>query len=242
MLVVIDIGNTSIKFGVFDGDRLVAVERIAGGVAGQTLFPTGPVASASEVVAISSSPASTAGLVEKLGRPVRLLGDDVRRAVATTYGRPEDLGLDRIAAAWGGRALSGRVPLVVADVGTAVTVDAIDAAGRFVAGAIAPGIAAARDGLVRAAPHLPVAWAAEGDVALPARGTAASLRAGFLLGFAGLLDRLLDEVARASGGAAAAVVTGGGAPPLLPHLRTPHVHEPHAVLRGIVELHRAVPA
>src|SRR5882724_9046747 len=198
MLVVLDIGNTAIKFGVFDGDRLVAVERIEGGAAGENLFPIGAVQSATEIVAISSSPANSAGLAGKLGRPVRLLGDEVRRAVPTTYVRPETLGLDRIAAAWGARALSGRKSLAVADVGTAITVDAIDAAGRLVAVAIAPGIAAARDGLGRAAPHLPAAPTSAGDVAVPARATNDSLRAGFVIGFAGLVDRLLAEARRAA--------------------------------------------
>ncbi len=242
MLVVLDIGNSAIKFGVFEGDRLVAVERIEGGAAGENLFPIGAVQSASEVVAISSSPANTNGLVEKLGRPVRLLGDDVRRAVTSTYARPGELGLDRIAAAWGARALSGRRAVAVADVGTAITVDALDATGRLVAVAIAPGLAVSREGLGRAAPHLPPALDSPGVVAVPARGTADSLRTGFLVGFAGLVDRLFDEARRAAGGVDACVLTGGGADSLSPHLRTPHALEPHAVLRGVVELHRAVPA
>jgi len=242
MLVAIDIGNTAIKFGVFDGDELVSSERIEGGAAGENLFPIGAVQSATEIVAVSSSPANSAGLVEKLGRPVRLLGDEVRRAVKTTYARPTELGLDRVAAAWGARALTGKRVILVADVGTAITVDALDADGRFVAVAIAPGLAAAREGLVRAAPHLPPAGTSPGAVATPARGTADSLRAGFVLGFAGLVDRLLDDARRAAGGADVVVLTGGGAETLAAHLRTAHIVEPHAVLRGIVELHRAVPA
>jgi len=240
MLVVLDIGNTAIKFGVFDGDRLVTMKRIEGGAAGENLFPIGAVQSATEIVAISSSPANSEGLAGKLGRPVRLLGDEVRRAVPTTYARPETLGLDRIAAAWGARALSGRRSLAVADVGTAITVDALDAAGRLVAVAIAPGIAAARDGLGRAAPHLPSSPASAGDVVVPARATADSLRAGLLLGFAGLVDRLLGEARRAAG-VEECVLTGGGADLVAAHLVTPHTVHPHAVLRGVVELHRAVP-
>ncbi len=242
MFVALDIGNTAVKFGVFDGDRLVQSERIAGGAAGENLFPIGAIASASEVVAVSSSPANAATLAEKLGRAVRLLGDDVRRAVPTTYARPGELGLDRVAAAWGARTLTAARSVVVADVGTAITVDALDAAGRFIAVAIAPGPASAQAGLSRAAPHLPPAATSAGDVAVPARGTADSLRAGFVLGFAGLVDRLLDEASRAAGGADVVVLTGGGANSLAGHVRTPHVVLPHAVLRGVLDLHRAVPA
>lgn len=242
MLVVLDIGNTTIKFGVFDGERLVAVERIEGGAAGENLFPIGAVESADEVVAVSSSPANARELPARLGRPVRLLGDDVRRAVPTTYARPEEIGLDRIAAAWGARSLRGARSIAVADVGTAITVDALDASGRFIAVAIAPGLAAAAHGLARAAPHLPAPGTAAGPVASPARGTAESLRAGFLLGFAGAVDRLLEEASRSAGGSDAFVLTGGGASAIASHLRTRHHVEPHAVLRGILDLHRAVPA
>ena len=242
MLVAIDLGNSSIKFGVFDGERLVATERVAGGAAGENLFPIGAVQTAEEVVALTSAPDQARGLAERLGRPVRVLGADVLRAVPTTYARPEDLGLDRVAAAWGARALTGKSPLAVADLGTAITVDALDAAGRFVAVAIAPGLDACRDGLSRAAPHLPRDAMAPGVFVTPARGTADSLRAGFVAGLAGLVDRLLDDATRAVGGGATAVLTGGGAPALSASLRTAHVVLPHAVLRGIVELHRAVPA
>src|SRR5262245_51766988 len=219
MLVVLDVGNTAIKFGVFDGDRLVATERIEGGAAGGNVFPIGAIESASEVVAVSSSPVNARGLAERLGRPVRILGDEVRRAIATTYARPEELGLDRVAAAWGARALTGCRSVAVADVGTAITVDALDAAGRFVPVAIAPGLAAARDGLARAAAHLPPAPTGPGPIALPATSTADSLRAGFLAGFAGLVDRLLLDAARAAGGAGANVLTGGGAGAIAGHVR-----------------------
>src|SRR5262245_6008991 len=189
MLVVLDVGNTAIKFGVFDGDRLVATERIEGGAAGGNVFPIAALASASEIVAVSSSPVNSRGLAERLGRPVRILGDEVRRAIATTYARPEELGRGRAAAVRGARALTGPNSLAFAAVGTAITVDALDAAGRFVPLAIAPGIAAARDGLARAAAHLPPAPAGAGPVAVPARNTADSLRAGFLVGFAGQIGR-----------------------------------------------------
>jgi type III pantothenate kinase len=211
----------------------------------ESLFPIGAISAAQEVVAISSSPRlglTSAELEERLGRPVRLLGDDVRTAVRTTYARPVELGLDRIAAVWGARELVGAGPLVVADVGTAVTVDGLDLEGRLVAVAIAPGMAAAGEGLSRAAPHLPPPPGSGAETSVPARGTADSLRNGFLLGFAGLVDRLIDAADGAVGAARAVVLTGGGAGAIHRHLRVPCVHEPDAVLHGIRALHLAVRA
>ncbi len=241
MIVAIDIGNTAVKVGVFDGDRLVATERVESRAVGEHFLPVPHLADADEVVVVSSSPATTAAVLAALGRPARLLGDDVRRAVASSYSDPRELGLDRLAAAWGARVVVRGGAVAVADVGTAITVDALDPTGRFVAVAIAPGLAAASQGLRAAAPHLPLSTA-DAPPRLPARSTAESLRAGSLLGFAGLVDRLLAEAVRLAGGAAACVLTGGGADLLEPHVATRHVHSPDAVLHGIVALHRAVPA
>ncbi len=240
MLVVVDVGNSSVKFGAFDGPRLVATERVESGAssgiaAGFIPFPH--VAVADEVVVLSSSPAQLPLLLGELGRPARVLGDGVQRAVASTYDDPTELGLDRAAAVLGARALRGGNPVVVVDAGTAITVDAADADGRIVAIAIAPGMPAWRAGLRAAAPHLPAPNVAAGDVAAPAKGTAASLRTGFVLGLAGLVERLVDEARTALGADATVVLTGGSAASLSGVLRSTHDVEPHAVLHGIRELH-----
>jgi type III pantothenate kinase len=243
MLVAVDVGNSAIKFGAFEDGRLVAVERMdVRRSLDEDVIPPAHFVAADEAVVLSSSPARTAQFLAWSPRNARLLGDEVRHAVRTTYARPEDLGLDRIAAVLGARALTGAATVVVASVGTAVTVDALDAGGRLVAVAIGPGVRAAADGLHAAAAHLPYPALDAGDVRVPARGTADSIRAGHVLGMAGLVDRLLDEAVRAAGGADAVVVTGGAAPVVAPHLRTRHRHEPHAVLHGICVLHATVPA
>jgi len=130
-------------------------------------------------------------------------------------------------------------------VGTAVTVDGLEGVGeeppRLVAVAIAPGPLVAAAGLRGAAPHLPPVPTGPGEVEVPSRGTLGSLRAGLLLGFAGLVERLVAEAARALGGSPSTVLTGGGAALLLPHLTRPARHEPHAVLHGIRVLASKVP-
>lgn len=243
MLVVVDLGNTAIKFGAFDGGRLIAVERMdAVRTLAEDVIPPPHFVAADEAVLLSSSPARTRQFLDWTPRAARVLGDEVRAALPTTYDRPSELGLDRLATALGALALSGAATVAVASVGTAVTVDAVDASGRLVAVAIAPGLRAAADGLHAAAPHLPYPSLDAAAVRVPARGSADSMCNGQVLGTAGLLDRLLDEAARAAGGVAACVVTGGGAPSVVPHLRTAHRHEPNATLHGIALLHRRVPA
>ena len=243
MLVAVDLGNSAIKVGAFDGSRLVAVERVdTRRSLSEDAIPPEHLVRADEVVVVASSPSRVAEFLDWCGRPARVLGDDARRSLRTTYARVEDLGLDRIAAVVGARALTGAVSVAVADAGTAITVDALDREGRLVAVAIAPGLRVAADGLHARAPHLAFPDLRPGAAAVPARGTADSMRAGHVLGVAGLVDRLLDEAARAAGGVDVCVLTGGDADALSPHLRTVHVSEPHAVLHGIRVLHTLVPA
>ncbi len=248
MLVAVDLGNTRIKLAAFEGDRIVARETIEGGSldgSGATLaagvIPFAPAAAADEVVVVSSAPDATAALIAALDRPVRVLGDDVRGQLVLSYERPEELGMDRLAAAFGARELVGGGSVVAVDAGTAVTVDAIDASGRFVAVAIAPGLATASLGLRRTAPHLPPART-RGAVTVPATSTEESLRNGVLLGWAGLVSRIAAAAQSAVQRAAPIVVTGGDAPRLAPILGPGFRHEPDAVLYGIRALHRLVPA
>jgi type III pantothenate kinase len=243
MLVAIDLGNSSIKLGTFEGDRLIATERFEGGPAiADGVIPSPHVAQADEVVVGASAPAHLAVLLRAIDRPARVLDREIVTALPTTYERPEELGIDRLAAVYGARAVTGGGSgVVVADVGTAVTVDALDARGRFVAVAIAPGVRSAADGLARAAPHLPRV-ATTDPVRTPARGTEDSLRTGIVVGAAGLVERLVCRARDEVGGDAPVVLTGGDAELVSPWLDgLVHRVAPHCVLHGLRALHHAVP-
>lgn len=242
MLVAVDLGNSAIKFGAFDGARLIASERMDSRRSlAEDVIPPAVLTGADEAVALSSSPARAAELAAWSPRAIRVLGDEVRTVFATSYDRPSELGLDRLAAMAAARELTGARVVAVVSVGTAVTVDALRSDGRFLAVAIAPGLRASADGLHAAAPHLPYPSLVAGPARVPARGSADSLRNGHVLGLAGLVDRLLGEALRAAGESAVVVVTGGDAPVVSPHLQTPHRCEAHLVLHGIRILHGAVP-
>lgn len=234
MLVVVDVGNTTIAFGAFDGDRLIATERVE---AGQALIgnviPFPFLHAADRVVVASSSPPRLDAVLAALGRPAEVLGADAVAPFARGYGRPETLGLDRVAAVLGARHRCDGAAVVVADAGTCVTVDGATASGAFVPVAIAPGLPVALQGLRAAAPHLPPPPVLPGPVRVPARSSQESLRAGFVLGLAGLVERLLDEAAVAVGGEPLRVLTGGSAPVLSPHVSPRVLTLPDALLHGL---------
>jgi type III pantothenate kinase len=156
------------------------------------------------------------------------------------------VGPDRLVNAYAAARLHG-APAVVVDCGTATTLDAVDHAGAFVGGAIAPGIglglealAARTARLPRVEPRLP-----DGPIG---RDTVAAIRAGTVLGHRLMIEGLLARMRRelAAGAAIAAhevrtVLTGGLA--ALPWARTIEgvdAIDPDLTLRGLVLFHEAV--
>jgi type III pantothenate kinase len=141
--------------------------------------------------------------------------------------------VDRIAAAAAAFASSpdGHAA-VVADAGTAITVDAVDAGGTFRGGIIAPGLRLGLQALRRGTSLLPQV---ELNPGAPLLGTStrACLEAGALHGGAALLDGLCERMADLLGGPVTAWLTGGDADVLRPLTRRFGRCDPALVLRGL---------
>ncbi|MHC4821845.1 MAG: type III pantothenate kinase, partial [Planctomycetota bacterium] len=169
-----------------------------------------------------------------LGRAVALVGRDLPLPVENLTAHPEESGDDRLCAALAAHDRAGG-PAVSVGCGTAITVDAVDGQGRFLGGAIAPGVRPALDGLVAAAPLLPAVDPADEPAAFPAGGTAEAMRVAVRRGFAGMVDRLVAEAREALGDADAPVFIAGGDGALLtPHLRCGGISEaPYLVAEGV---------
>ena len=155
--------------------------------------------------------------------------------VRNLYAPPETLGSDRYAALVAVRHRVRSAACVVT-CGTAITVDALDAAGVFQGGVIMPGLHAAAAGLAARAAHLPAPSFGDDPTAL-GRSTARALGGGLLLGTAGAIDRILALKADALG--PCAVFLGGGDADLLRnHLRTPIQVERNLPLQGLALMTR----
>ena len=138
--LTIDIGNTSIKYAVFNGQTMVHHQRIMGH----------DIASiADDIAAYRPTHAmvcATAALDEEQLRLLSNLTDDTRMLSHTTpipirnlYKSPQTLGMDRLAAAVGAYTEAKNEVLII-DMGTAITYDFVDADGNYVGGNIAPGV------------------------------------------------------------------------------------------------------
>ena len=155
MLLAFDVGNSGIKVGAFDGESLVATARLPdprsdlGAALGRSV--AGAV-----LVAISVNEDALAALLAGAGKGAIVLGRDLPIRMVNRYRDPSETGPDRLAAAAAAHAVAGGAAVVV-DVGSAVTVDAVDDDGVFLGGTIGPGRSALVAGLRGAAPALPCA-------------------------------------------------------------------------------------
>lgn len=132
---------------------------------------------------------------------------------------PDELGADRRLNGLAAHELYGG-PLVIVDFGTATTFDVIDDAGRYLGGAIAPGVNLSMDALHQAAARLPRVGVGRPAEAI-GRNTMAAMRSGLYWGYLGMVEglvrRLEEELSRALAGrqearACRVVATGGLAP------------------------------
>lgn len=237
MKLLIDIGNSRVKWGVESGGEIEGPYAFAAG--------TDSITDAFERAWGSLAPASvrfcsvsTGSLPEALCEwsrgtwgvePFRVRAAASAGALVCGYRDPDALGADRWANLLGARDLLGAADVIVVDAGTAVTVDALRADGRHLGGAILPGLRAARAGLRAAAPALPAAGEASG---LPAETTAEGMAAGSLVGLAGAIERVAREVGRPLDGPAR-LITGGDTDTLRPWLDPGWRHEPLLTLRGL---------
>ncbi len=240
-MLLVDIGNTRIKSALWQNGALVPWPALP--TAAPAHFADWPQDADGAphprraLVSNVAGPNVAAALVQHVyGRwGVEAEFVEPRRSFAgmtTDYAEPQRLGVDRwlaALAAWH----ATRAAVCVVDLGTALTVDVVTAAGRHLGGLIAPGMDLMRESLSRGTAQLPrsEAHAVKGF----ATNTADAIALGCGEAVAGLLGRVRTRLA-AQGEAdnMAWFVTGGGAEAVLPMLGWPCRHDPDLVLRGLV--------
>lgn len=158
--------------------------------------------------------------------------------VTNGYTQPRRLGVDRWVAMIAAYAEVQSACLVV-DVGTAMTIDAIDDNGQHLGGQIIAGVATMADALAASTSDIPKVKAAPGrdgaDLAMFARNTAAAVREGAQNAVAGAVDRAIQTL-QSNAYEPAIVLTGGDASRILNALCETPLHRPHLVLQGLAHM------
>lgn len=250
-VLLVDVGNTRIKWALLEGQRL-------GRSQAAVHSAWGPASYARRLFAQRTHPlrvwvSSVAGLevnraLEKAARRARVPATFVKvpRAgggVRVGYIEPWRLGVDRFVAAVGAHELFPGMPLCVVGVGTAMTIDLIAAKGRHRGGAIIPAPAlmvttlfARTHGIHRRAQGGSSRGGRSARTRLFARSTRAGVVQGARYAAAALIDRAVEEGRTLLGRSPLVVLTGGEAAAVRPLLRSSCVGVPDLVLRGLAVL------
>lgn len=250
MLLAIDVGNTNIVVGLFDGERLERSWRLATdwhkmadeyAVLLQTLLEhAGYGFGQVHAVAISSGvPVLTTTFRELsqryFGVTPLVVSAAIETGVKIVIDNPQEMGADRIVNALAALKLY-RVPAIVIDFGTATTFDALSPRGELLGTAIAPGLMIAMESLYnRAAKLFPVELVPPPTAI--GRNTVSALQSGGLYGYVGLVEGLVARIRRELEGDPLVIATGGLAPLIVGSTSVVDVMDQDLTLHGLRLIH-----
>jgi type III pantothenate kinase len=222
LLLAVDVGNTNIVVGVFQGDQLVADWRIA---TNQHAMPDEyavllssllqhcglNMADLDAAIIASVVPTLTANLremVEKYTKArILVVGSGIELGVTVGLDNPREVGADRVVNALAAFRLYGG-PAIVIDLGTATTFDAVSAEGVYLGGAISPGLLTSVEALSMNTARLPRV-----DLARPARAigtdTRSAMQSGIVLGHAAMVEGMVRRIVAELEGETKVIATGG---------------------------------
>lgn len=239
--LAIDVGNTRTKWGLGDVDRWVAhgslpTAELAGLEAALPALPATTRAVAC-CVAGHGAEASVAITCRGRGIPLHIVTPEASLlGVRNGYDRPTQLGADRWAALVAAHSDQACNQLVVA-AGTALTVDALRADGRFLGGIIVPGLALMRQALREGTAGLRPTG---GRVTELPCNTDDAIATGTVFAACGAVDRIGGAMRGSGAPPARIVLTGGAAASLAPCLMpSPSIRE-HLVLDGLARIARTL--
>lgn len=265
MLLAVDVGNTTMRFGLFgdgatadaeplgtweittptrmtaDEARLAAMQAVAA-LSSVSPEETHPLDAILSCVVPSLEAAWTRALGALCSSRPLVVGPGLKTGISLRYDDPSEVGSDRIADAVAARECYG-APAIVVDLGTTTNIEVIDAAGAFVGGLIAPGLALGARSLADAAARLPAV-----EIRAPRRvigkSTREAMRSGIVFGESARIDGLLDMVIAELNGDTqeapqpAIILTGDDASAMAAILRHTVTVDDTLTLRGLAALHR----
>jgi type III pantothenate kinase len=222
MLLALDVGNTNVTIGAFDGQDLIGRWRLRTireqtadewGILLRNLFSLSSLdLGAVDGVVISS-------VVPAVDQPLTAMADRYFHrepmfvsyatdlGIKICYDNPREVGADRLVNAVAGFRKYGG-PCVVVDLGTTINFDIVSARGEFLGGVICPGIGMSITGLFAKTARLPMVDFREPEK-LIGSNTVGSIQSGLYYGFLGLIDGIVERISAELGPETKAIATGG---------------------------------
>ncbi len=246
MLLAIDIGNTVTTLGLFEDKELRAtwhmatnIHRMADEYAALLLnllrHQDLDTSAVKQVALCSVVPPLTTTYKELFQQYFHIsplvVGAGVKTGVSIRMDNPREVGTDRIANAAAAHHLY-KGPVIVADLGTATTFDAVSEEGDYLGGAIAPGINIAAESLFMQAAMLPRVELVHPKHAI-GTNTVAAMQSGIIFGYVGLIEGMVARIQQELGGKAKVVATGGWAELIAKETPVIDVVNPNLTLIGL---------
>ena len=209
MILCIDIGNTNIKYAVFDGNELKGSFRVSSrhsktadeyGATLMNLLASKDIDRKDiEGIVISSVIPSLNYTISHMceyffGKTPVMIGAGVKTGINVKTDNPKEVGADIIANCVGAfKKYGDGKPMIVIDFGTATTFDVLTGKGELIGVVIAPGIKTSLEGLVSNTAQLPMIELEAPKSAIP-KNTQTAMRAGIIFGFAGLVENIVKKI------------------------------------------------
>lgn len=207
MILAIDIGNTNVKCGVFDKDKLLSSLRLSSSINKTSdeygmsmtnlLAERGVERSMIDGVIMSSVNPNMNYTFEHLihyyfGKKPLVVGAGLKTGLNIKYDNPKEVGADRIVGSVAAYYTYGG-PCIVMDCGTATTFNAISGKGEFLGGAIGFGLKTGSDALTRSASKLPKVELMRPAAAI-GKTTITNMQSGLIFGYVGMVEYLLARI------------------------------------------------
>lgn len=207
MLLVIDVGNTNIVFGIYKDKELLYDWRISTdkdrtsdeyGLIFEQIFKYNgiEVTDVENIIISSVVPPLMHTLPAMSQRYFKIdpivIGPGVKTGMNIRYDNPKEVGADRIVNAVAAYDKYGG-PLIIVDFGTAITFCCVNKEGEYIGGAIAPGIKISSEALFLRTAKLPKVEIAKPDSVI-AKNTINSIQSGLVYGFIGMVDYIIEKM------------------------------------------------
>lgn len=246
MLLAIDIGNTSIALGVFEDERLLSSWRLSSRADRTTdeygtfildlLTIDGLKAGVIDGIILSSVVPPLIPVFEEMSekyfsKKPMIVSLELDTGIKILYKKPEEVGSDRIVNASAAYHIYGG-PIIIVDFGTATTFCYVTSRGEYLGGVISPGLKISAEALFERTARLPRV-----SLSRPSKvigdDTVTAMQAGLIIGHAGMVDRIVEEIKAEIGENPYVIATGGLAELIAPESRTIKEVRPFLILEGL---------
>lgn len=246
MLLAIDIGNTSVMFGVFEGKDLRNTWRMATSISRMPDEYAALLLSIMQHYGLKTSDITEAAMCSVVPPLIGTFEDVLKRyfditplivgagtktGIRIRMDNPREVGADRITHAAAAVHLYGS-PVIIIDMGTATTFDTVSKEGDYIGGAIAPGINTAAEALFARTAMLPRV-----KLTRPAKvigtNTIAAMQSGIILGYVSLCEGMVARIQKELGEKAKVVATGGYSEIIAKETKAIDIVNPNLILIGL---------